>query len=172
MCRCPVENRYMMVWSTEKEMKAVYERVKKYAGELESKLKEEGGETNKSEMKKQDGKDSETQAPGVSEDAKRHRNYKVDLSESSPLCKLPRNGQKFLMDLMNFAKRKLSEVTEVKCDVMAKKQVEKKVEKSTEGIEGDVKGIQTCLGASLVSVESHGEDAQTKVLRVVSGEHI
>ena len=51
--------------------------------------------------------------------------------------------------------------------------MEKKVEKSTEGGQGDVKGIQRSLGTSLVSVDS-GEDAlaETKVLRIVSEERI
>ena len=126
MCRCAVENRYMMVWSTEEEMKRVHENAKAFAEKLKEKLdeKKKNADMISSEGKEeeQDGDDSETQAPGNVEDAKRHRNYRVDLSESSPLCSLPRNGQKVLMDLMNFAKRKPSEEVELGNDSKEKKQ--------------------------------------------------
>lgn len=126
MCRCAVENRYLMVWSTDEEMKRVYERVKTFAEELREKQdeKKKKGDESTSEEDMEEGHSMdgpETQAPGSSEDLKRHKNYKVDLSESSPLCSLPRNGQKVLMDLMNFAKRKKSEVAELVNDSMEKK---------------------------------------------------
>ena len=110
MCRCPIDKRYMMVWSTAEEMYKAYEEVKEFAEKL--KLKEDGSidvdMEDDEDGSEEDSKPAELLAPGVIEDLKRHAGYKVDLSEFSPLSSMPRTGQ-LLKDMINCAKRKRSE---------------------------------------------------------------
>jgi len=125
MCRCPTEKKYMMVWSTEKEMNDAYKEVESFAEKLkpvlqqdESDLASEEGtdevavrgegssESQKKDQIEQNSTASATKedekvtefliAPGAAQDAENYESYVVDLRKDSSLSILPRKGQRLL----------------------------------------------------------------------------
>lgn len=95
MCRCATEKRYMMIWSTENEMKDTLNKTKSRLEELE---KECSDHTNGSEkiVPQQQKRSLAELAPGVDEDDENHRNFSLDVSASSPMFKVPVTGQRLL----------------------------------------------------------------------------
>jgi hypothetical protein len=124
MCRCPVDKKYMMVWSTADEMYKFYDKVKEFFVKLNPKVESSDKDEGKDAEEEKDN-DSETGevsaelAPGVVEDMKRNEGYLVDMSETSPLSFIPRNGQ-LLLEEISSAKRKQAE-TEGSEDSIEKK---------------------------------------------------
>ncbi len=114
MCRCPIEKKYMMVWSTEDEMKKVRDEVKEFLEKLESKNGDSDAEVDSHEDKnEEDGFDSKTGvklSPGVAEDLRRNKGYMVDMSETSPLSFIPRTGQSLVEKINDGKRKKLEEI--------------------------------------------------------------
>merc|ERR1712151_1292007 len=91
MCRCPTENRYMMIWSTEEEMRHTYLALENLTASLRM-IKDIGDERDKEAKSQQMLAD----APGSLEDRRIHQCYKIDLSPLSPLLSLPVTGHPLL----------------------------------------------------------------------------
>lgn len=140
MCRCPMEKRYMMVWSTSDEMYKIYDDVKVYLEQLtikgqdsEPEVGEKKGTLTDNGVQKDseeddahvvnDGKDTQKGeqsvnikppdgpdllAPGAAREMDRNKNFLVDLSETSPISFIPRNGQ-LMVEKIDPAKRKREE---------------------------------------------------------------
>lgn len=117
----------MMVWSTSDEMYKIYDDVKEYLEQLTTKgqdsepvqkdseedgahVVDDGKDTQKGEqsvnIKPPDGPD--LLAPGAAREMDRNKNFLVDLSETSPISFIPRNGQ-LLVEKIDPAKRKREE---------------------------------------------------------------
>lgn len=93
MCRCPTEKRYLMLWSTKAEMEETLTKVKEHLKILESKyidLTDDDDDHDISVNK------ATSLAPGAEEDAKNHSGYFIDVTETSPLYKVPRTGQRLI----------------------------------------------------------------------------
>lgn len=110
MCRCEIGKRYMMIWSTADEMYKTFDEVKERAEKLKEKMEGAENEFTAKCNKILHGLNN-FPAPGVAEDARRHRGYKIDLRDTSPLCQIPKEGQ-LLRDIMNFSKRSRSDIPE------------------------------------------------------------
>lgn len=123
MCRCATERRYMMIWSTEKEMNETLNKAKMRLQELESRYVDLTTDDDNDVAPLNKGvettiplnKGVETTmklAPGVVEDDEIHKNFSIDVSESSPLFEIPVTGQRLFTqstenDQNNTEKRKL-----------------------------------------------------------------
>jgi histone demethylase JARID1 len=97
MCRCPTEKRYMMVWSSEREMKETIVKTKAHLKKLESKYIDLTGDDDDNDHEIRDavkGNVVLADAPGAAVDAKRHKGYYVDVSASSKLFQVPSTGQR------------------------------------------------------------------------------
>ena len=99
MCRCITSKRYMMIWSTQKEMEDTLEKVKLHLKKLEDKCadltNENDGNDGKTEATGHEkGNEVLPLAPGIAEDAKNHSNYSIDVTPSSSILKLPTTGQR------------------------------------------------------------------------------
>ena len=97
MCRCPTERRYMMIWSTEKEMEETLANTKAHLKKLESShidLKGADNETVKETQDKNDDNGNLTEAPGVAEDNMHHKGNVIDASPSSAMFRLPETGER------------------------------------------------------------------------------
>lgn len=105
MCRCPIEKKYMMIWSDEKEMNDVYEEVRQCAErlKLKEKILDESNPSPEDEVNNaavSDDENENTIAPGAMEDEQRHSNYVIDLSKTSRLSILPKKGD-LLLDFIS-----------------------------------------------------------------------
>lgn len=99
MCRCPIQKKYMMVWSPCTELGNVEDAVENHA----RLLKEKQGvdvSTENTEVNENSQNELPSFAPGSVEDYKRHSSYYIDLDKESPISKPPRKGLK-LSELMN-----------------------------------------------------------------------
>mmetsp|Transcript_10156 Transcript_10156/g.12872 ORF Transcript_10156/g.12872 Transcript_10156/m.12872 type:complete len:692 (-) Transcript_10156:313-2388(-) len=96
MCRCSAEKRYLMIWSTEKEMKETLTQVKKRLKYLQGNIIDLSGDDDVTETvgTKRELKKISNVVPGAAKDAENHRGYYMDVSESSPLFQLAHTGQR------------------------------------------------------------------------------
>ncbi len=102
MCRCPIEKKYMMIWSDEKEMNDVYDEVQKCAERLKNKLDKSDPQSEQGDVLSEDideNNDEDPVAPGAAEDERRHSDYRIDLSKTSRLSVLPKEGD-LLLDFL------------------------------------------------------------------------
>lgn len=97
MCRCPSEDRFMMVWCTAEEMKKTYKRVKERTEYLMAK---EEGVKHKCTYETDSTVNNENSflAPGVLEDLQRHERYVVNVGQApSSLQHIPYSGKRLLL---------------------------------------------------------------------------
>jgi len=87
MCRCPKESRYMMIWSTEEEMRQTYLALENLTESL--RMINDIGDEYSQEVTSQP---MPADAPGSLEDRKNHQCKKIDLSPLSPILSLPVTG--------------------------------------------------------------------------------
>lgn len=101
----------MMIWSTEEEMQKVYDEVNNFCQVLKEKVEGSAHSDNES-APNLDDTDSEEKSdkilvsPGADADEKRHREYKVDVSVTSNLSRLPITGQKLSGDSISLYRKR------------------------------------------------------------------
>ncbi len=98
MCRCATEKRYMMIWSTQKELEETLHKVKDHLKKLEDSCIDLTTDNSPTKKNEKESKPSLV-APGVAEDAENHKGYIIDVSPSSPLFHIPTTGQRLLNQL-------------------------------------------------------------------------
>jgi len=86
MCRCLPQRKYLMIWSSEEEMKKTLDSVEQYSDHLKAQ--------EKNLVLGLEDQVLELPAPGSQQDLENHRGYVVDLSPQSPLILLPITGQR------------------------------------------------------------------------------
>lgn len=97
MCRCAVERRYFMIWSTEKELNDTLERVRGHCESLRVKEAEAGAPLNPpADLSETEADDDEEFAPGVKQDLQNHKNDDVSIptvlrTEEAFRSKLPQS---------------------------------------------------------------------------------
>ncbi len=154
MCRCPSEKRYMMVWTTEDQMDEIYASVQNYFEKLGG--SEEGSDAEDNEIDESDaGDETIHMVPGAEEGMKKNEGYMVDMSETSPLSFIPRNGQ-LLREEANPAKRiNINEAEIIDSDGKKRKLYDLTVEKEKRNDEVSR------------SLESKGETAKADVVEII-----
>ena len=95
MCRCPTHRRYLMIWSSDDEMKGTLKRVKEFAEILKART---GSMAETKDVPHVIEERALVPAPGTAKDQERHLNYHVDLSPQSSLTSLPQMGALTLND--------------------------------------------------------------------------
>jgi histone demethylase JARID1 len=109
MCRCPIQKKYMMIWSSIEELQNVQDAVEDCARSLKAKL---GEDVNAEIAEENDQNDLPPFAPGSIEDHSHHSSYYVDLDKDSPISKLPRRGFKLIEHMSTSRSNKIHEVTD------------------------------------------------------------
>lgn len=94
MCRCPPQRKYLMVWTTEEEMKENIDTIKRYVDELAK--DNEIPSDNNVETDKENSEQLSHVSPGSEQDSENHKGYIVDVSHSSYIMTLPKHGQNVL----------------------------------------------------------------------------
>jgi len=94
MCRCPIERRYLMVWSPAGELKTTLHKVQQFADQLKVKSVEPDEAFGIEKYR-------QPIAPGSLQNESNHLGYEVDMSQSSPLLCIPATGATLLERFRN-----------------------------------------------------------------------
>jgi len=78
MCRCPTERKYIMIWSSEREMLTTLERGKRHFKKLEE-SESVNTDVESNPVEAESSGEMPQLAPGVLEDWQRHKDHEIDL---------------------------------------------------------------------------------------------